>query len=82
MRKKINSVLIKTAKIAGVTCITAGAIAIMTSSTALKAIGEGGKYLANTVKKIVSEPEVLDCSAGAAEEALAEADDAPASEEI
>lgn len=58
MNRQIKSVLKKTAKIAGVTCIAAGAVAIVTSGTALKAIGEGGKYLVNTVKKIMEEPAV------------------------
>lgn len=55
--KEVNSVLKKTAKIAGVTCIAAGAVAVMTSGIALKTITEGGKYLFNSVKKIVNENE-------------------------
>ena len=54
MKKEIKSILGKTAKIAGVTCVAAGAIAVMTSGVALKVIGEGGKYLADTVKRIVN----------------------------
>ena len=55
MKQEIKSVLKKTAKIAVVTCLAAGSIAVLTSGVALKAIGEGGKYLANTVKKIIDE---------------------------
>ena len=55
MNKEIKAIVKKTAKIAGVTCVAAGAIALMTSGAALKAIAEGGKYLVNTVKKIVNE---------------------------
>lgn len=52
MKKEIKSILKKTTKIACVTCVATGAIAVMTSGVALKAIGEGGKYLVNTIKKI------------------------------
>lgn len=56
MNKEMKSVLKKTAKIAGVTGVAAGAVAIMTSGAALKALSEGG-YLVNTVKKIMNEQE-------------------------
>ena len=55
MKKEIKSILGKTTKIAGVTCVAAGTIAVMTSGVALKMIGAGGKYLANTVKRIVND---------------------------
>ena len=55
MKKEIKSALKKTAKIAGVTCLATGAVAVLTSGMALKAICEGGKYLANTVKRIIEE---------------------------
>lgn len=55
MKKEIKSMLGKTAKIACVTSVAAGAIAVMTSGFALKAISEGGKYMANAVKRIVTE---------------------------
>jgi len=55
MNKEIKSVVKKTAKIAGVTCIAAGAVALMTSGAALKALTEGAKYLKDTVKKIINE---------------------------
>lgn len=57
MQKEIKTVLQKSARIAGVTCITAGAIAILTSGAALKAVAEGGKYLVQSIKGIVNEPE-------------------------
>lgn len=57
MHKEIKTVLKKTVKIAGVTCVAAGAVAVMTSGVALKAIGEGGKYLADAVKRILGEQE-------------------------
>lgn len=55
MSKEIKSFIKKTAGIAGAVCVAAGAVALMTSGTALKAITEGGKYLADTVKRIVNE---------------------------
>ena len=57
MKKEIKSMLKKTAKIAGATCLAAGSIAVLTSGVALKAISEGGKHLANTVKRIIDENE-------------------------
>lgn len=65
--KEVNSVLKKTAKTAGVTCIAAGAVAVMTSGIALKTITEGGKYLFNSVKKIVNENEEAENIVEAAE---------------
>lgn len=55
MNLEIKSIVKKTAKIAGVTCIAAGAVALMTSATAIKAMMEGAKYLKNTVKRIIDE---------------------------
>ena len=55
MNKEMKAIVKKTAKIAGVTCIAAGAVALMTSATALKALTEGGKYLKDTVHKILNE---------------------------
>lgn len=87
MNKEIKSVLKKTAKIAGVTCVAAGAVALMTSGTALKAITEGGKYLANTVKKIASEKseasEIVEVAVEASqEEAVIEEEVSAAEEEV
>ena len=73
MSKEINTIVKKTVKVACVTCIAAGAVALMTSAAAIKAMTEGAKYLKDTVKKIVNEePE--------AEEILEEAAEAPAEE--
>lgn len=58
MNKEIKTVLKKTAKIAGVTCVAAGAVAVMTSGVALKAITEGGKYLADAVKRMIHDETV------------------------
>lgn len=55
MNKEIKSMVKKTAKIACVTCVAAGAVALMTSATALKAMTEGARYLKDTVKKIIDE---------------------------
>lgn len=55
MKKEAKNLVKKTAKIAGVTCVAAGAVALMTTGAALKALTEGAKYLKDTVKKIVDE---------------------------
>lgn len=60
MNKEIKNILKKTAKVAGVTCVAAGAVAVMTSGVALKAITEGGKYLADAVKRIINEQNTVD----------------------
>lgn len=58
MNKEINNIVKKSAKIAGVTCIAAGAVALMTSATAIKALTEGAKYLKGTVEKIIRDDSV------------------------
>ena len=55
MKKEAKNLVKKSAKIAGVTCVAAGAVALMTTGAALKALTEGAKYLKDTVKKIVDE---------------------------
>ena len=55
MNIEAKNLVKKTAKIAGVTCIAAGAVALMTTGAALKALTEGAKYLKDTVKKIIDE---------------------------
>ena len=61
MNKEIKSIVKKTAKIGAVTCVAAGAVALMTTGAALKALTEGAKYLKDTVKKIVDEePDVVE----------------------
>lgn len=55
MKKEAKNLVKKTAKIAGVTCVAAGAVALMTTGAALKALTAGAKYLQDTVKKIIDE---------------------------
>lgn len=55
MHKEAKNLVKKTAKIAGVTCVAAGAVALMTTGAALKALTEGAKYLKDTVQKIIGE---------------------------
>jgi len=55
MKKEITSIVKKSAKVGAAVCVAAGAIALMTSGAALKALTEGAKYLKNTVEKIVRE---------------------------
>ena len=55
MKKEAKNLVMKTAKIAGVTCVAAGAVALMTTGAALKALTAGAKYLKDTVKKIIDE---------------------------
>ena len=50
MKKKITSIVKKSAKVGAAVCVAAGAVALMTSGAALKALTEGAKYLKNTVK--------------------------------
>jgi len=51
--KELETMLKQTAKIAGITCLTAGASAVLNSGMALTAMVEGGKYLTNAVKRII-----------------------------
>lgn len=53
MNKEAKNLVKKTAKIAGVTCIVLGGAALIASGAALKALTAGGKYLKDTVKKII-----------------------------
>lgn len=53
MNHDAKKMLKKAAKIAGVTCVAAGAVAVVASGAALKAVTAGGKYLKETVKKIL-----------------------------
>lgn len=79
MNKEIKTTLKKTVKIAGVTCIAAGAVALMTSAAAIKALTEGAKYLKDTVKKIVNEEPETEM---VVEEAAEETPEAPAAEAV
>lgn len=69
MDKEMKKLVKKTVKIAGVTCFALGGAALIASGAALKAIAEGGKYLKDTVKKILEEDTV---EAVSAEEVVAE----------
>ena len=82
MKQEIKSVLKKTAKIAGVTCLAVGSIAVLTSGVALKAISEGGKYLAGTVMKIINENDGVVEGDVVAEEDFAVENAAPTKESI
>lgn len=55
MKKEATNMALKAAKIAGVTCLALGTAAVITSGAAIKALVEGGKYLADSVKKIIHE---------------------------
>ena len=55
MKKEALEITRKAAKIAGVTCVAAGAIAIVTSGAALVAIAEGAKYVTNSIQTILKE---------------------------
>lgn len=63
MKKKITSIVKKSAKVGAAVCVAAGAVALMTSGAALKALTEGAKYLKNTVKKIIDEESKSETSA-------------------
>lgn len=74
MNKDINNLIKKTAKIAGVTCVAAGAVALMTTGAALKALTTGAQYLKETVQKILEDPaeEIIVDAAPVEEEAVEE----------
>lgn len=55
MEKEIKTVLKKTVKIAGVTCLALSGAALIASGAALKALTEGAKYVKDSVKKIIDE---------------------------
>ena len=82
MNDQILSIFKKSAKIAGVTCLTAGIVAVSTSAAALKAIAESGKYLAKAVKDILEDSpqkeEVVDAEAVPVTEETAPAEEAAA----
>ena len=54
MKKKVRSLLKKTAAIAGVTCIAASAVAVVSSKAALQAMLKGSEYFKNRIGQIVS----------------------------
>lgn len=55
MNEETKSVTKKAVKIIAATCVAAGAVALVASGAALKAVTEGGRYLKDVVKKIMDE---------------------------
>ena len=85
MNKDIESIVKKTVKIAGVTCITLGGAALIASGAALKAMTEGAKYLKDTIEKIVREepaPDTVVDEAPAEETPVEETVEVPAAEAV
>ena len=86
MEKEVKTVLKKTVKIAGVTCFALGGAALIASGAALKALTEGAKYVAQSVKKIVDEKpeeetaEVVEAEVVPQEEPATQAEETEASE--
>ena len=74
MNSKATSILKKTVKISGVTCIALGGVALIASGAALKALTEGAKYLTKTIRDVIhEEPETVEAEAeAAAQETVAE----------
>jgi len=70
MEKEIKTILKKTVKIAGVTCLALGGAALIASGAALKGLTEGAKYAAQSIRKIAQEkPEEEPAEADVVEEA-------------
>ena len=67
MSKEIKSIVKKTAKVAGVTCIALGGAALIASGAALKALTAGAVYLKDAVRKIVGEDVVVEAAAAEAD---------------
>ena len=55
MEKEIKTILKKTVKIAGVTCLALGGAALIASGAALKGLTEGAKYAVQSIRKIAQE---------------------------
>ena len=53
MKKKITSIVKKSAKVGAAVCVAAGAVALMTSGAALKALTEGAKTLLLSIQETV-----------------------------
>lgn len=75
MKRKNSSILKKAMKISGLTCVTLGGAALIASGAAVKALGEGAKFLKDTVRKIMDE-EPESATAGS-EEAVGQAPQTP-----
>ena len=65
MSKELKSIVKKTAKVAGVTCIALGGAALIASGAALKALTAGAVYLKDAVRKIVGNDTVVEAAAEA-----------------
>lgn len=77
MDEKTKDILKKAAKIAGAACITLGAVTVATCTAAVNAAAEGGKLLAENVKKIINdepaaEPQVVDAEVVSEADVVAE----------
>ena len=55
MKQEAISLLKKTAKIAGVTCLAAGSVAVLASTAAIHAAAEGFHYLKDRTGEIIKE---------------------------
>lgn len=55
MNAEMKNAAVKATKIAVATCVALGGAALIASGAALKAVAEGGKYLADAVKKIIED---------------------------
>lgn len=80
MNKEIGTIVKKTAKIAGVTCVALGGAALVASGAALKAMTEGAKYLKDTIEKIVDDDPKTD--AAVQEASAEEVAEVPAAEAV
>ena len=67
MSKEIKSIVKKTAKVAGVTCIALGSAALIASGAALKALTAGAVYLKDTVQKIIGDDAVVEAATAEAD---------------
>lgn len=80
MTKEAKNIIWKTAKIAGVTCVTLGGAALIASGAALKGLTAGAKYLKDSLKKIIGEDtKTEDTIMGASSEEIVES---PAAEAV
>lgn len=66
MNKEMKSIVKKTAKIAGVTCLALGGAALIASGTALKTMTLGARYLKDTIQEIIDEEPGADAVVDAA----------------
>lgn len=55
MNKEIKTIVKKTARVTGVTCLALGGAALIASGAALKALTEGALYLKERIENIVSD---------------------------